>query len=74
MARAGIFIGVDRTGTLDTLKEILAEEGATVPNNAEIAIIETADEVQRDRPAFRERRGRQARISELWSGETCHPR
>ena len=26
-----------------TLKEILAEEGATVPNNAEIAIIETAD-------------------------------
>ena len=26
------------------LKEILAEEGATVPNNAEIAIIETADE------------------------------
>jgi pyruvate/2-oxoglutarate dehydrogenase complex dihydrolipoamide acyltransferase (E2) component len=27
------------------LKEILAEEGATVPNNAEIAIIETADEV-----------------------------
>jgi 2-oxoisovalerate dehydrogenase E2 component (dihydrolipoyl transacylase) len=27
-----------------TLKEILAEEGATVPNNAEIAVIETADE------------------------------
>jgi 2-oxoisovalerate dehydrogenase E2 component (dihydrolipoyl transacylase) len=26
------------------LKEILAEEGSTVPNNAEIAIIETADE------------------------------
>jgi 2-oxoisovalerate dehydrogenase E2 component (dihydrolipoyl transacylase) len=26
------------------LKEILAEEGATVPNNAEIAIIQTADE------------------------------
>ena len=26
------------------LKEILVEEGATVPNNAEIAIIETADE------------------------------
>jgi 2-oxoisovalerate dehydrogenase E2 component (dihydrolipoyl transacylase) len=26
------------------LREILAEEGATVPNNAEIAIIETADE------------------------------
>jgi 2-oxoisovalerate dehydrogenase E2 component (dihydrolipoyl transacylase) len=26
-----------------TLKEILAEEGATVPNNAEIAVIETAD-------------------------------
>ena len=27
-----------------TLREILAEEGATVPNNAEIAIIETADD------------------------------
>jgi len=27
------------------LKEILVEEGATVPNNAEIAIIETADEL-----------------------------
>ena len=27
-----------------TLREILAEEGATVPNNAEIAVIETADE------------------------------
>jgi 2-oxoisovalerate dehydrogenase E2 component (dihydrolipoyl transacylase) len=27
-----------------TLLEILAEEGATVPNNAEIAVIETADE------------------------------
>jgi pyruvate/2-oxoglutarate dehydrogenase complex dihydrolipoamide acyltransferase (E2) component len=26
------------------LKEILAEEGATVPNNAEIAVIETADD------------------------------
>ena len=26
------------------LKEILAEEGATVANNAEIAVIETADE------------------------------
>src|SRR5688500_6854243 len=26
------------------LKEILAEEGATVPNNAEIAIIETGDD------------------------------
>jgi pyruvate dehydrogenase E2 component (dihydrolipoamide acetyltransferase) len=26
------------------LREILAEEGATVPNNAEIAVIETADE------------------------------
>ena len=26
------------------LKEILVEEGATVPNNAEIAIIETADD------------------------------
>jgi pyruvate/2-oxoglutarate dehydrogenase complex dihydrolipoamide acyltransferase (E2) component len=30
------------------LKEILAEEGATVPNNAEIAIIETADEAGAD--------------------------
>ena len=28
------------------LKEILVEEGATVPNNAEIAIIETADEAR----------------------------
>ena len=27
-----------------TLTEILVEEGATVPNNAEIAVIETADE------------------------------
>ncbi len=27
-----------------TLKEILVEEGATVPNNAEIAVIETAEE------------------------------
>src|SRR6478736_2247397 len=26
------------------LREILVEEGATVPNNAEIAVIETADE------------------------------
>jgi 2-oxoisovalerate dehydrogenase E2 component (dihydrolipoyl transacylase) len=30
------------------LKEILAEEGATVPNDAEIAIIETADEAGGD--------------------------
>jgi 2-oxoisovalerate dehydrogenase E2 component (dihydrolipoyl transacylase) len=33
------------------LREILAEEGATVPNNAEIAIIETADEAGGDAPA-----------------------
>ena len=33
------------------LKEILAEEGATVPNNAEIAIIETADEAGGQAPA-----------------------
>ncbi len=33
------------------LKEILVEEGATVPNNAEIAIIETADEAGGDGPA-----------------------
>jgi pyruvate/2-oxoglutarate dehydrogenase complex dihydrolipoamide acyltransferase (E2) component len=33
------------------LKEILAEEGATVPNNAEIAVIETADEPAADGPA-----------------------
>ena len=37
------------------LREILAEEGATVPNNAEIAVIETADDGadrgrRRDRP------------------------
>ena len=31
------------------LKEILVEEGATVPNNAEIAVIETADEGARRR-------------------------
>ena len=30
------------------LKEILAEEGATVPNNAEIAVIETEDEAGGD--------------------------
>ncbi len=34
-----------------TLKEILAEEGATVPNNAEIAIIETSDEAGGEAPA-----------------------
>lgn len=33
------------------LKEILAEEGATVANNAEIAIIETADEAGGEAPA-----------------------
>src|SRR5690242_8912925 len=27
-----------------TLREILVEEGATVPNNAEIAVIDTADD------------------------------
>ena len=34
------------------LREILAEEGATVPNNAEIAVIET-DEEAADRPSRR---------------------
>ena len=34
-----------------TLREILAEEGATVPNNAEIAIIETADDGAADAAA-----------------------
>ena len=33
------------------LSEILAEEGATVPNNAEIAVIETAEEAGGDAPA-----------------------
>src|SRR4029453_15476991 len=33
------------------LKEILVEEGATVPNNAEIAVIETADEGSGDAEA-----------------------
>src|SRR5690349_23632830 len=33
------------------LKEILAEEGATVPNNAEIAVIETADDGTADTAA-----------------------
>src|SRR3954463_12519430 len=32
------------------LKEILVEEGATVPNNAEIAVIETADEAGATEP------------------------
>jgi 2-oxoisovalerate dehydrogenase E2 component (dihydrolipoyl transacylase) len=34
-----------------TLREILAEEGATVPNNAEIAVIETADDGVQPAPA-----------------------
>ena len=34
-----------------TLTEILVEEGATVPNNAEIAVIETADGAGADAPA-----------------------
>src|SRR5215203_632948 len=34
-----------------TLKEILVEEGQTVPNNAEIAVIETAGEGATDAPA-----------------------
>jgi 2-oxoisovalerate dehydrogenase E2 component (dihydrolipoyl transacylase) len=33
------------------LKEILAQEGDTVPNNAEIAVIETAEEAGGDAPA-----------------------
>jgi 2-oxoisovalerate dehydrogenase E2 component (dihydrolipoyl transacylase) len=33
------------------LKEILAEEGATVPNNAEIAVIETSDDGAGEAPA-----------------------
>jgi 2-oxoisovalerate dehydrogenase E2 component (dihydrolipoyl transacylase) len=33
------------------LREILVEEGATVPNNAEIAIIETADDAAAEPPA-----------------------
>ena len=38
-----------------TLREILAEEGATVPNDAEIAIIDTADEACRPPRARRVR-------------------
>ena len=34
-----------------TLTEILVEEGATVPNNAEIAVIETADGAGAEAPA-----------------------
>src|SRR4051794_12974712 len=34
-----------------TLKEILAEEGSTVPNNAEIAVIETGDGSAASAPA-----------------------
>ena len=37
------------------LREILVEEGATVPNNAEIAVIETADDGDRARPPQRRR-------------------
>jgi len=33
------------------LREILVEEGETVPNNAEIAVIETADEAEAQAPA-----------------------
>src|SRR5258708_20034822 len=32
------------------LREILVEEGATVPNNAEIAVIETTDQGTADAP------------------------
>ena len=39
-----------------TLREILAEEGATVPNDAEIAIIDTADEARRRRHGRSSRR------------------
>jgi 2-oxoisovalerate dehydrogenase E2 component (dihydrolipoyl transacylase) len=39
------------------LREILAEEGATVPNNAEIAIIETADDGAAEAPAAAEATG-----------------
>ena len=42
------------------LKEILVEEGATVPNNAEIAVIETDDEAGRPRRRSRARRDRGA--------------
>ena len=40
-----------------TLREILAEEGATVPNDAEIAIIDTADEASAPAAATGRRRG-----------------
>ena len=45
------------------LREILAEEGATVPNNAEIAVIETADE-RAAKPPPRHRRHRPRRGTE----------
>ena len=37
------------------LKAILAEEGATVPNDAEIAVIDTGDEATNLRPRVRSR-------------------
>ena len=40
------------------LREILAEEGATVPNNAEIAVIETAEEARARAAAHEPARGR----------------
>ena len=49
------------------LKEILAEEGATVPNNAEIAVIETADDAGAGtlgRDSDRRRRGTSDQVVE----------
>ncbi len=43
------------------LREILVEEGATVPNNAEIAVIETADDGAGDAAARPPRRAGRAR-------------
>jgi 2-oxoisovalerate dehydrogenase E2 component (dihydrolipoyl transacylase) len=52
-----------------TLKEILAEEGATVPNNAEIAVIETADEpAETDQPESGAAAEKQAAPSEPDTG------
>ena len=54
------------------LKEILAEEGATVPNNAEIAVIETADDGAGDAPA-RRRAEAAAAAAEPAAGRRARP-
>ena len=62
------------------LREILVEEGATVPNNAEIAVIETADDgagasastVRRPRPSRLRRPDRRAGCSRVAADRPRH--